>query len=419
MTFRFVPILILIWVAWFFVAPGNLVQGEDWPQFLGPRRNGTSTEKGLTTSWPKKGPPLLWQREIGEGFSAPVIAKGKLILFHRLKDKEILECLNAKSGAKIWRFGYPCDYQDNYSKGNGPRSTPVISGDHVYSLGADGWLQCVRFQDGKDIWGFSIHKKYSIPENFFGVGTSPVVIDGKVLVNVGGKEAGIVAFDAETGKEIWKSTSDGASYSSPGIANRNEKKLAVFYTRYGVALVNPSNGNIVHRQKWKARYAASVNAATPLVINDYLFFSSSYETGALLLKLEEGKAKEIWKRDGVMSNHFNTCVYYQGHLFGFHGRQEAGPSLRCVELTTGKVKWSQKRYGCGSIILVDGKLIILNEYGDLVLANASPQSYQELAKAKVFTNPPCRAEIALADGRLYARDQSTLKCWDLKDQGEE
>jgi outer membrane protein assembly factor BamB len=234
-----------------------------------------------------------------------------------------------------------------------------------------------------------------------------------VLVNVGGPDAGIVAFTLKTGKEVWRATRDAASYASPTLAKVNGVEHAVFFTRNGVVLLDPQKGTERFNKRWRARIEASVNAATPLVIGEYLFVSASYDTGALLLRLKKDGATEVWNSDDAMSNHYNTCVHHDGHVYGFHGRQEAGASFRCVELLTGKVKWEQPRFGCGAMVLADGHLIVLTERGDLVLLEATAAAYREKSRGRVFTSLPCRAELALANGKLYARDQKKLACFNV------
>jgi outer membrane protein assembly factor BamB len=386
----------------------------DWPQFLGLNRDGTSAERGLLASWPRGGPRALWQKKVGEGYSGPVVADGKVILFHRVGDNDVVQCLDAARGEQFWKFTYPTAYQDQLGKGNGPRATPVIADGHVYTLSAEGKLHCLNLRNGRKVWDRSLVREYKVPGSFFGVGTTPLVEGDLVLVNVGGRKAGIVAFDKDTGKEVWKATEDGASYSSPVATTIHGKRYGIFFTRQGVVLLDPKTGKVHYQKRWRARYNASVNAATPLVVGDLVFVSTCYETGALLLKVGKDKVEEVWSGDEQMSNHYSTCVYHDGHLYGFHGRQETGPALRCVELKTGKVKWSQDRYGCGSIILADGKLIILTEKGDLVLAEPTPEAYRQKARAQVLDAPPCRAQTALSDGRLFARDGDRLVCWALK-----
>jgi outer membrane protein assembly factor BamB len=385
----------------------------DWPQFRGPARDGTSPEKGLLATWPAKGPPLVWDLKVGEGYSGPAVAGERLILFHRVENKEVVECLSAVDGKKSWKYAYATTYQDQIGKGDGPRSTPVISGKWVYTLGAEGLLHCFELASGKKVWARALNKEYKVKQNWFGVGTTPLVEGGLVILNVGGEGAGIVALAADTGKEKWKATTDDASYASPVAATIDGARQVIFLTRAGVVSLNPKDGKVRFKKPWRSRESASVNAASPVVVKDLVFVSASYETGALLLKVGKDRAREVWKSDEVLSCHYETPVYHDGFLYGFDGRQENGARLRCVELKTGKVRWTKEDFGCGSMILADKKLIILTEAGDLVLAEPTPAGYKERARATVLTGP-CRAPIALANGRLYARDAKRLVCLDLK-----
>lgn len=391
-----------------------VVLADDWPQWLGPRRDGTSRNQGLVDSFPKDGPKILWHRDIGEGYSGPVIAGDRLVLFHRIDNEERVECLNATTGKPLWKFAYPTEYQDALGKGNGPRSTPAIHDGKIITLGAEGTLHCLSLDDGKKIWSRSLTKEYKTPLGYFGIGTSPIVEQNLVLLNVGGAKAGIVAFDLATGKETWKATNDPISYSSPVVCTIDGARLAIFFTRTGAVVLDPKTGDVKFQKRWRARIDASVNAATPLVIGNLAFFSTSYDTGALLLKLRKDGADEVWTDEEVMSNHYNTCIHLNGYLYGFDGRQEAGPSLRCVELKSKKVLWDREKFGCGTMALADGRLIVLTEKGDLHLIKATPEGFQEQAKTRLLNAGPCRTQIALANGRLYARDQEKLVCVDLR-----
>jgi outer membrane protein assembly factor BamB len=401
------------WCVFVVILVPAAVRAEDWPQFLGPRRDGVSLEKGLLDAFPKAGPKIVWQRDVGEGYSGIVVKGDRAIVFHRIDNEDIVECLHPATGKPFWKFAYPTDYQDALGKGDGPRSTPVIHGDKVITLGAQGMLHCLTLDAGKLLWSHSFTKEYKTQLGYFGIGTSPVVEQNLVLVNVGGPKAGIVAFDLDNGKEIWKATNDPGSYSSPVVCTIDGARLGVFFTRTGAVVLDPKTGDVKYQQRWRARYDASVNAATPLIIGDLAYFSTSYETGSLLLKLKKNGAEEVWNDENIMSNHYNTSIYFDGHLYGFDGRQEATPSFRCVNLKTKKVAWEKDRFGNGTMILADGKLIVLTERGDLHLVQATPAAFRELAKVQLFTSGPCRAQIALANGKLYAREQKKLVCLEM------
>jgi outer membrane protein assembly factor BamB len=386
----------------------------DWPSLLGPARNGISDETGLVQSWPKQGPPLVWQRNVGQGYSGPVVADRRLILFHRLGDKEVVEALDAATGKERWRFDYPTSYVDDYGKGDGPRSTPLVADGRVYTLGAEGELHCLELESGKKVWHRSLAADYRPVKGFFGVGTSPLVEGDLLLVNVGAKKAGIVAFDRRTGREVWKATDHEASYSSPVAATIDGVRHVFFFTREGLVALDPKTGAVRFSKRWRSRQHASVNAATPVVVGDHLFLSACYGTGAVLLKVRKDGVDEVWSNDEALSNHYTTSIPRDGLLYGFDGRQEEGARLRCVELKTGKVHWSRDGLGCGCMILADGNLIVLSEAGDLLLVEPTPQGYREKAHAPALLTGPCRAPLALADGLLYARDGKKLVCWNLK-----
>jgi outer membrane protein assembly factor BamB len=343
-----------------------------------------------------------------------VVGGERLILFHRLGEEEVVECLEAGTGKRNWKYSYPCRYEDDFNKGSGPRATPAVAGGKVYTLGVEGKLHCLELKTGARVWDRVLNTDYTVPRSYFGVASSPVVEGNLVLVNVGAKGAGIVAFHKDTGRQAWKATEDGASYSSPVTATLGGVRAAVFFTRQGVVLLDPKDGKVRYQKRWRARIDASVNAAAPVVVDDLLFFSASYDTGALLLRAGKNDVEEVWSGDDSLSCHYNTPVYYKGHLYGIDGRQESGARLRCVELKTGKVRWTKGGFGCASLILADGKLIGLTEKGTLVMLEATPEEYRERARASVLSATPCRAEIALANGMLFARDQSRLACWDLR-----
>ncbi len=396
----------------------------DWPQFLGPNRDGVSSEAGPLPPWPKAGPPLRWEMKVGAGFAGPVMVgerlgelgvrlAERLILFHRVGDQEVIECLHADSGKSDWKYQYPTSYRDDFGFDEGPRATPTVAGNRVYTLGAEGTLTCLDLETGKKVWQRNINEDYQVRKGFFGVGGSPLVEGNRLLVNVGGKGAGIVAFDKETGKEIWKATDQEASYASPVAAMIDGVRQAIFFTREGFVSLDPATGVVRSSQRWRPRINASVNAATPLVLDGHVFLSTSYNTGALLLRVHQAGVEEVWKGDEALSCHYNTPVRTGDFLFGLHGRQEYGVELRCIEWKTGKVRWKKERFGCASLVRVGEQVIALTEQGHLVLISAAPDGYKEQARAAVLTDP-CRAHIALAKGRLYARDTKRLVCWELK-----
>lgn len=383
----------------------------DWPQLRGPNRDGVSSETGLLTAWPKEGPPQVWDKKIGSGYSGPAVAGNRVILFHRVGDRATVECLDAATGASKWKFDYETLYEDDFRFDDGPRATPLIAGNRVYVLGAEGKMHCLELESGKKVWGRDLANEYQAPKGYFGFACSPLLEGNRLLVNVGGKDAGIVALDKDSGRELWKATRDAASYSSPIAATINGTRHIFFFTRTGIVSLDPADGKVRFQKRWRARIDASVNAAVPIVVDDLLFVSSSYGVGAIVHRVRKDGIDEVWKGDHILSNHYNSPIHHQGFLYGIEGRQEGGTAqLRCVELKTGKVRWSKERFGCASLVYADAHLVGLCENGDLVLIEATPEGFREKARVSVMEKK-CRAEVALANGRLYARDGKRLACW--------
>lgn len=383
----------------------------DWPQFLGPERNGTYSGPEISILWSDGGPKKLWEKNVGEGFAGPAVAGNRLILFHRAKNREIVEALDASTGAPLWRHDYATSYRDDFGFDEGPRSVPVVSEGVVYTFGAEGVLTAVALDTGKPLWSVATAERFQVPKNFFGAAGSPLVMEGRVLLNVGGA-AGLAAFDSKTGNLLWTATKDEASYSSPTKATLGGERLALFYTRSGLAIVDPAKGTVRHQFPWRSRSRASVNAASPLVVGDIIFLSASYGTGAAALRFGSSGLTKLWSSDEALSSHYATAVHREQVLYGFHGRQEYGQSFRAVELFTGKVLWSEEGFGAGTVTLAGGKLVIVRESGELVVAEASPKGFKSLARARLLKGT-VRAYPALADGVIYLRNEKTLAAFDL------
>lgn len=396
------------------VSSAQPAHAQDWPQFLGPARNGHYGGADIATLFPKTGPRLVWKKAVGQGFSGPVVAEGKLILFHRLSDKETVECLDAATGKELWRFDYSTRYRDDFGFDEGPRATPTIVSGRVYTFGAEGVLHCLDFATGRKLWVVDTHQQFAVRKGFFGAACSPLVEGPTVLLNIGGsKPSGLVAFDRETGKVVWAASRDEASYSSPVAATVAGLRTVFCLTRNGLLGADPANGTIRFEFPWRARMQASVNAATPLVAGDLVFVSASYQTGAALLQITGSAARKVWSSDDALSNHYASSIIHKGYVFGFHGRQEQGPSLRCIELQTGKVMWSVEAFGSGTVSLAGEHLLVLKEDGELLLVAAVPKAFQLIAKAQLIPRT-VRAYPALAQGRLYARNENSLVCVNLK-----
>src|SRR5438093_4096393 len=394
------------------------LSAQDWPQFLGPHRNGSTSVTNLAAQWPKEGPPVAWQRKAGEGYAGPAVSEGKLVLLHRVGNKEIVECLDAKSGHELWKSDYPTSYVDQMGHDPGPRATPAISDGRVYTFGAEGMMNCWSLADGKKLWSVATKSEFGARLGFFGLACSPLVEGNAVIVNVGGRNgAGIVAFNKATGKMLWKTSDDEASYAAPVAATLGGKRLAFVITREALECLNPADGKSVFRYPWRPAMHASVSGATPLIIGDQIFISACYDKGATLLRFKEGGPQQIWSNEEALSSHYATAVHRDGFLYGFDGRADPGfepaPSLRCVELATGKVRWSESGLQPGTVTLAGDQLLVLTGRGELLQAPATPQGFKPAARAQIL-GLEVRAHPALADGMFYARSKEKLVCVDLR-----
>ena len=248
----------------------------DWPQFFGPDRNGIYSGPELSETWDSAGPPVAWRKDVGAGLSGPVIVDGRVVLFHRVRNREIVEAFDAGKGTSLWQYGYSTTYRDDFGFDEGPRAVPVVADGIVYTFGAQGQLHAVDMETGERVWSEDTMKRFGVPKGFFGAAGSPLVEDGRVIANIGGRDAGIVAFDAKTGEVLWRATGDGASYSSPVGVTMSDRRLAIFFTRNGLLGLDPETGDVVFERRWRSRSASSVNAASPVVIDDLIFVSAEY-----------------------------------------------------------------------------------------------------------------------------------------------
>jgi outer membrane protein assembly factor BamB len=386
---------------------------NDWPQYLGPSRNGVYAGPALADAWGANGPKAVWRKQVGQGFAGPAVVGNRVILFHRVGNEEVLESLDAATGDSVWRYAYPTRYRDDFGFDEGPRAVPVVADGVIYTFGAEGQLHAVDLAKGTRLWSEDTMKRFGVPKGFFGAAGSPLVEGGRVIANVGGDKAGIVAFEAKTGKVLWSATDDDASYSSGVAATIGGHRLGVFLTRDSLVGLDPASGMVQFQRRWRARIAASVNAATPIIVGDEIFVSAQYGPGAGVLRVNGSQLTDVWTSDDVLSNHYATSVFYNGYLYGFHGRQEFGPSFRAVEFETGTVKWSQEQFRAGSVLLAGDRLLITREGGELILASASPQAFKPIARAQILQGV-VRPYPALADGLLYVRNENTLVCLDLR-----
>ena len=423
---------------------------HDWTSFLGPTHNAVSTETRLLQKWPAGGPKLVWEMKKGTSYSSPAISGDRLVFIHRVGNEERVECLHRETGERYWQFSYPTQFEDRYGYNNGPRASPVIDGDHVYTYGAEGKLYCLKLETGQVYWKRDLPAEFKVPHDFFGVAATPLIEGDLLIINVGAPGGPSVgAFDKLSGKLVWGAGDQwGPSYATPVPATVNGRRRIFVFAggesrppTGGLMSIDPQNGALDFSFPWRSTSYESVNAASPVVIGNQVFISASYKTGGALLDvLPNGGYNVVWKTQDI-STHFNTAIYKDGYLYAFDGRNEPDASLVCIELKTGKVMWrvnpeweetvtfegTPRRLTNGifrgTLLSVDGKFLCLGEMGVLLWLDLTPSGYKELARTWLFPARETWALPVLSHGLLYVtqntrdilnHDPPRLLCYDLR-----
>jgi outer membrane protein assembly factor BamB len=399
------------------------VQAGDWPQILGPSRNGVAVDEEISVRWPPGGPVTLWQQVVGSGFAGAAVSGDTVVVYHRVGREELVDALQRETGRPIWQSRFPADYSPSYSSDDGPRVVPLIHGERVYLHGALGELRCLDQSTGNLLWERKTFEEYGSkkyrggepPEGYFGVGSSPIVVGNKLIVNVGGeaKQAGIVAFDPATGKTVWNSTAERASYSSPMLVRADGTNHLVFATRLSILSLDPESGKVRFQFPF-GRTGPTVTAANPVLIDGHVLITASYGIGSALVKIDGTTADLVWRDTDLLASQYTTCVEHEGNLYGIDGRQD-GPDadLKCFDPFARETHWTEPAFGYATLLKVNNKLLALKTDGTLVTIAPSSGAYQELARTQILTGT-ARALPAVSQGRLYVRDTRVFKCIDLR-----
>ncbi len=393
--------------AWLVAASSSFVGADDWPQWRGPRRDGISAETGWLDRWPEGGPRVLWTAEVGTGFSSFAVAAGRVYTLGNSDNTDTVFCLNADTGAGVWKHSYPSDLEPKYFEG-GPTSTPTVDGDRVYTLGRWGDAFCFEAASGKVVWSKNLQKATGLPVPGWGFGGSPCVQGDLLLLNLG--ESG-AALEKATGKGVWKSAAGEAGYSTPVPVRRGDEEFLLVSSGKAYAAVDPRTGREAWRLPWATEYGA--NAADPIVSGDTVFVSSGYGKGAALLRWEKGEPAVLWQSK-VLRAQMNPCVLLGGFLYGVDGNTTDRTKLKCIELSTGAEKWAEPIVGSGAVSAADGRLIVLSGEGELKVAPATPEGFKPSGRANVLTGK-CWTVPVLANGRIYVRNaDGHVVCLDVR-----
>ncbi len=401
----------------------------DWPQLLGPQRDGhAAADERIAESWPDAGPKARWRRPIGRGYAGPVVVGETVVVFHREAsrggsgDEEVIEAIDAASGQTRWRDAHPTRFRPQVGGGDGPLCTPVVHGGRVVTYGATGMLSCHELATGRRLWQRQTHREFDAREGYFGAGSTPLVTgEGEaacVVTLVGGTkgETGIVAVALADGSTRWMATREPAGYSAPIAVSLGGRPHVLAVTRYRCLLLDAADGGV----RWEFPFGMrgpTVNAATPVLLppgdRPRLLVTAAYGIGSVAAAFDVDDATPLWKGVDSLASQYCTPLLVDGLLYGFDGRDDVPPaSLVCLDPATGEVRWREQGLGYGTLIEADGKLIAATTDGELLLIRPDPAGLRVLARCRP-REATLRGLPALAGGRLYLRDDATLACLEL------
>ena len=379
-----------------------------WTQFRGPDRSGISTEKLKEIDWTEAQPELLWRKNIGSGFSELIISEGMIYTMiseqiDSISGSEYIAAFEESTGNEIWKSKVDSIFIDVDGWGNGPRSTPTIDENYIYSFSSFGKLTANSKNDGKLIWQVDFIKEFESSPVRWGFSTSPVLADGLLIIEAGGTESrAFIAFNKEDGKVVWAAGDGTGSYNSPLLATIDGQKQIIFANGKTLYSYN-SDGDTLWTYPMPFR---SITAMPVLIESNKLFISGVRNPGFFIVKVEKNKATEVINGNS-MKNDFNSSCYHDGNLYGFHVA-----ALRCLSADSGEVKWTKRGMGKGSLIIVDDKLIVLSDQGKLVIVEATPDAYEEKAIIQAINGKSWTAP-SFANGKIYVRNLTEMACYKL------
>jgi outer membrane protein assembly factor BamB len=373
---------------------------EDWPNWRGPNYDGISKETGWLASWPENGPKVLWEKAIGTGFASITVSKGKAYTMGNKEGKDYVYCFDAATGNEIWNKSYECPLYNNLHEG-GPCSTPTVDGDAVYTLSKKGDIIRFNAATGDIVWQKNIQDEYGCKPPQWHFSSSPLIMGDLLILNAGVRG---LALNKKDGSLKWQNGPGIGAYATAVPFDLDGKKrLAMLVEKEFIGL-DVETGKVLWQIPWETY--AQINATDIIISGNKLFVSTGYNTGCALYELKSDKPEEVYKNKEI-STQLNSAVLWKGYLYGFDGNigmnSPGKGNLKCMDFETGKVKWSQGDMGTGSLMLADGKLIILSEDGKLIIAEASPEGFRELASKQILTYQ-CWTVPVLANGRIYARN---------------
>ena len=422
------------------LAPDSQI--SNWSRFLGPAHNATSPETGIRRDWAASPPALVWEIPKGEGHTSPAVVDGRVLLFHRLGDDEVLDCLDAESGRRIWRNTDRAPYRDRFGSGNGPRTHPVVADGRVYVYGVTGRLRSFDLATGAALWSRDFELEEGLVPNFFGHGSTPLVWEGRVVVQTGTRSGDCVhALDPGTGRDLWRVRHTwGASYSSPVPWETGGRKCVLVFAggesrpaTGGLLCIGLEKGELLGSLPHRAEIAESVNVSSPVVLpGGLVLVSEAYGAGTVAARMAGRSGKpagleRVWAAPDT-GFYLMTPVTAGGWIFGFDGQSQRLAELVCLDSATGRVRWREDlggRFQRGTLVGVDGGYLCLGETGRLGWLDLSGDGARLLAETDLFSAPETWAPPALSRGLLYVSQNAAgsggtkprLVCYDLRGTG--
>lgn len=381
--------------------------GEDWVRWRGPNGNGISNETEWKSDWADGKPKTVWIAEVGTGFSSCVVQAHHMLTQGHNDDSDVVSCLRVDDGKPLWTFEYAAPLGDRDFEG-GPTSTPTIDAGRVYVLSRAGELFCLDLVSGAIVYRRQVAEEAQVRIPGWGFSGAPLVVGEMLLLNLG--ESG-TAVNKRDGTLIWSSADRDSGYATPVVLQGNDRTLAIFASGRAFVGVDIDSGEPIWTERWLTSFGC--NAADPIIEQGKMFLSSGYNRGAALFQFVDGRPELLWKNK-EMQNQLHSSLLYQGHLYGIDGNMEAEPRLRCMQWSTGELVWSIDDLQPGGVTIAGGRLLVLTESGELVIAPATPKGFEEAARGQVLDGK-CWTVPVLSGGRVYCRTiQGQVACVDLR-----
>ena len=415
----------------------------DWPRLLGPADNGTTTESGLLRKFPAGGLRAVWEMPLGSGMGGPAISGGRIVVFHRLGEKETVECRDAATGKPRWKFDYEAPYQPRYGGGRGPRTSPVIADGRVFVFGVSGRMHCLDFASGKVIWQHDCAREFSMRPAFFGYGSTPLVMGQRVIVQLGGvhegKPVNSVAFEVASGKFLWATEHAwGASYASSVPANLHGRECVLVFAggmsrpaTGGLLVIDAATGKVLAAVPHRADMTESVNVSSPVVASAEpgkpvrIFVSETYTAGGLCVEVaKDFSTGKAWHASNF-GMYWATPLVRDGCLFGFSGQSDQLAELVCHDIASGRELWRDdlsRAFGRANLLSTGDGVLCLGEFGALAWLDLTAKGVKVIERTKLFDAPETWTPPALSHGLLYIQQNEPgrdgtkprLICHDLR-----